>query len=959
MAKTYQNVDVEFGVNTILPIKIDSIIDQFLSLIFGTLEKDGNCDITKIIPMPIESLDELIPDKEGRLKRDDKNKKPKQSGGLRNILEVYIRFLYKLIGMPIEQFLKLLQPLSFLSGGFFKNMKLDGSNIYGNNLQIPDIAWIIKQISMPGSMSLGLKNMTKFVQEIGIKIKSIITDVLRPIIKLLSDMKGFITDLLIKPLGKLNLPIPSIPLGFIDIKLPSFDMNDLFGDSSISLDKFNMPNIPDLDINGLMMKPFDTIMGFLNKCDIDVSNDLIDNLKDALDINFISEFPEIDLSEFEWIDDINKGPVEQFEYIMKIDDYKNSEGISYLPYFYRENGFEIDGDFKWYYSFDFFKNFELEDVKETIDNEYYEIHGLWKSITDAQLDKEEGFISDVYSLFSRYNWGNTNKLPEEAERIMKDKYPIKDNNGLIKTERPRTFDEWISAERIDRFYDFLEKTFEYNFWNSVKYKIDSNGDYIKQNQSWRKNNNGRLLTYRGRYNYLSDNKYYKDSDDIGSPSKNQNNDKLGYTRFNYKKLKMDFFKLIYTKYKNKIQFFTSHQRLDYVLDNTEYTENIDNLTVNFSEILRFSNDRESDGKLIEGILNNNPFRVSIGLKPISTHDPLDEFRDSGFLNFKPANFTKLISLVKDIPCVPTIVPWIFSVVDLIREMIMFPINILLEFVMKLVKIIKDVLILNIPGAIDKIGEFVGMLMPSLDFFRNISMNILSPLIKPMFLKQKEKLDKTNKDLAKKMVNNKKFNLNVNLPNINLPKIDIGKLQLEFPDAPIELLRVMINLPNIDIEKLQFEFPDVSLGLLQRISNFKFPSIPNIPTPNLPKIDLGKLQVEFPDVPLELLQKIGRLQLPMCSLLTILDKFEVIGMIALPKLHMKTLMELFCLVLETVTSTLPIPIPLGGVCPVNLNIDASAEEFNILRDAGKGFSFSPKAPQNYQWLIRQQYIDDEI
>jgi len=1011
----YVPVNVEFGASTILPIKLERIKDEFLSLVFASIEKDSECNITKITSMPIENLDDVIPDIDGYLTRDDKNKLPKQSGGIRNLLDIYIRFLYKLIGIPIENFLKLLEPFAFLSSGLFANMEFGDANLYGNPLQIPNIAWIALQLSKPSTISLGIKNGIKFAQEIIIKIKNIIIDVLKPLIKIVTDIKGFIIDLLAKPLNYLSLPIPSFPLGFAGIEFPSFDKFELFkGVNALSLEKFGIKlpglkipeiqlptsdldvnfdiNFIDLNIGDLITKPFEVIQKFLGRGDLPVPQELLDKLAEYFandDNNVLGDLPEIDISEFDWIENITKDPIAQFEYIMKIANYTDPNGKPYLPYFYRENGLDVNG-FKWYYSWDFFKNFELDTKEENIEGDIYEIHGLWNSITDAQLDNDNGFRSKVYFLLESFDWANWDKLPEEAQRIMKKKYPVKGSSGNIIKNEPKSFSAWRGAEGLlgnDRitFYNILKKTFEYNFWNTVKYRIDDNGKYIKDDLSWIKSSGGLPLTYRGRYNYKIDKKYHKDTDELGNPTKNQNITIDGYTRYNYKKFKMDFFKLIYN-YKDKIQFFTSHQRLDYVLDYNEYMETVDNLTVDFTDILRLSNERETNGETIFGILENNAFRIDVGLKPLSSDsDPLAGFRDpdTGMPNFKASSFAKLNDIIKDMPCIPPIASFIFTSIDLVRNLIMFPLNFMINIVMTILDIVKKVLMLNIPGAIKKIGELVKMLMPSLDFFGDLIMKILSPLMKPFADKTKKRIDDTNDEMLDTARNNPKFNLkNVDIPNlnVNLPQsipLNIGKLSaafssLKLPDVSIPEFNIALdslNLPSINAPNFQISPVD----LAQVLTKLKLPSIKinsiifelsdiTPPTPSFPKFDLGKIQAKLPNVnlPMSKLEGLSKFQISQCSgLMALMDRMELIAMIGLPKLHLNVVMELFCFVLELITSSLPIPIPgLQSICPLKMSIDATAEEFNAARENGKGFSFSPKSPQNYEWLIRGQTVQDE-
>ena len=192
------------------------------------------------------------------------------------------------------------------------------------------------------------------------------------------------------------------------------------------------------------------------------------------------------------------------------------------------------------------------------------------------------------------------------------------------------------------------------------------------------------------------------------------------------------------------------------------------------------------------------------------------------------------------------------------------------------------------------------------------MKVFDPLMKPFADKTKKKIDDTNDEMLEMARNNKKFNFNnINLPDLNAP--EIGSL----------------NIPKL---------------------------------PSFPKFDLGKIQAKLPnvDLPMSNLENLSKFQISQCSgLMALLDRMELIAMVGLPKLHLNLVMELFCFILELITSSLPIPIPgLDSVCPLKLSITTTADEFNALRESGKGFSFSPKAPHNYMWLIRGQIIEDE-
>jgi hypothetical protein len=412
----------------------------------------------------------------------------KHTGGVRDILTMLVKAIYKIVGFFAEKFVALLQPVIVLVKQLFLNFdplngKLKESLLRGNPFPIiPDLVAYNILIALtslaPPLNIIHVANQVKSLIDQSKELIDLAKNVLAPVIQFITDPNSLISSLLESVFEGTSFPFPEIDMGFLGIKLPSVDNLGLFNDSELGLD-LNLEKLSE-EAN-LVGKPFDSSKllqsnvqeGFdsigldtvlatpetTKQTDKDWSKNLIENSPLMKEMNFML--------------DIMKNPILQMDYIKAIDSHVKDNNPA-INEFYREpyvpSSVNINDSSGWKYNFDFFKQFPLNTSKnsipptlfqteankkgKTIDNDFIdrndsaEVKGLWDTIVESELHRDLDFIKEFYSYLRTYGTRPLTELPELAQFMYL-------NNGAIvqsyKSNKEKITNESATKFNVDRF----------------------------------------------------------------------------------------------------------------------------------------------------------------------------------------------------------------------------------------------------------------------------------------------------------------------------------------------------------------------------------------------------------------------------------------------------------------------------------------------------------------------------
>ena len=355
----------------------------------------------------------------------------KLSGGIKSILDAFIRFFYKIFGIFVEEFLLLIvKPLKNLITNLLANQYFPLPSPALNPTLTSDVIFQSSMNSNPATASLGIASLISMLKDQIEQIKSLLLNVVSPILQLLTNTQQFILNLVSDGVfTNFNIPMPDIGLGILGITLSSLDMNNIFSGLGINLKGDNTFNISDTGSK-----------------DVDYrikANSINSKLKDykfnfTVPSNLSSQGINIDLSDLEFADVLNKDPILQLDYMNCVSSY------GFLPAFYKEpyqyNPFpDVDKlnnsaitHFDGYYSytFDFFKNFTLYTASASastnnviISGQTYIINvpgytnrGLYDCLYDAGLLEDVNFIGKVFKFIQSHS--NDSTLPEQFKTLI-------------------------------------------------------------------------------------------------------------------------------------------------------------------------------------------------------------------------------------------------------------------------------------------------------------------------------------------------------------------------------------------------------------------------------------------------------------------------------------------------------------------------------------------------------------
>jgi len=475
--------------------KTETSNEEFEKNVIDNIEKSTVEQIKKEISIADEKIkNEIIkqfPDGDVDLEE------ARHSGGIRDILKMFLKAIYKIIGFFVEKFIALLQPIVVLVKQLFFNFdplngKFEESLARGNPFPaIPDFVAYNILISLtaaaPPLNLIHVANQTNAIIEQVKQIIDLTKNVLIPIINFVTSPNSII-GLLLKtppdgegtaPFDGMTFPIPQVNMYFLGIIIPQMDKLGLFKDSQVGIDlnldilknqakskgkKFDSSKLLQPDLQ----KAFDNI-GLDN---ILATPEIDKESGDDFGKKLIEKSPL--LEEINFMQDIMKNPLMQMDYIFAIDSYVKDKKQS-INEFYREpyipSNTNTGGNNGWQYNFDFFKNFPLHTKKETLPFTLFntnankkgkevdennvvnnikktEKRGLWESIIEAGLHKDLKFIKKFYNYLRSYGNKNLNDLPELAQFMYV-------NNGAIvqsyKTNKEGYVNKSAIKFNVDRY----------------------------------------------------------------------------------------------------------------------------------------------------------------------------------------------------------------------------------------------------------------------------------------------------------------------------------------------------------------------------------------------------------------------------------------------------------------------------------------------------------------------------
>jgi len=367
---------LKLGITNTIKVDIDEIINNFKTTLY---------DLNKLNPKEKQALLDELPDKKGNSKKS----KIKSSGGLDSLLDAFIRFFYKIFGFYVEKFLMLISDVFvtlinnyLLNVDFLKGKIPNGE---GNPTPMSNLIYSSVLSSNPATLTLGIATQLASILNTIKKIRNLFKNIIQPVIQFLTKTRTFIIEKLLGDVFKnLTIPFPNLPFGFLGIQLPGLDQNNLFE---------TIFKLPELNIDIKKFKDLKSIITELNK--------LYPDLK--LKSTELNIEPNIDLSDVEFYQKLQRDPIFQRFYVNKINEFNRT------PEFYKENFRNSDNrkDLEslskpdvngiYTYTFDFLKNFKLNDEKIVINGKEENIKGLLSFFEESNLIYDKNFIQTFFN----------------------------------------------------------------------------------------------------------------------------------------------------------------------------------------------------------------------------------------------------------------------------------------------------------------------------------------------------------------------------------------------------------------------------------------------------------------------------------------------------------------------------------------------------------------------------------
>lgn len=739
--KETQKETIEFGNKMMLDIDIDNIVNGFMNTVFelGTsnenieaYSKKNNISVEeaeKKLKLKVISKLKGIPDSSGIRPNSDQNK---EDSGLANIVKTFVKLIIKVVGYGCEFFMTLLKPIQTLINQFISNPSNPGklSDVVYNQLKIASTTGTPAQSIWIGEKIIQIKELLESIQ-------TIIKDLLDPIVSIIGDINGFIIEQVLGISNNLNKAVsnytpvikekekdiedlenlkteevskrvskrkkkaneefdnrrkdinkstgvlagftPSIPplnLGILNIKIPGFDMigSNVDLTSPINSGLLAYDGVKDFDVDKYMDNPLEVI----SKLGYDTKG--IEKPKNR-------KIPDINIDEILYFKRLYEDPILQFDYMKGLKKHK------YDSYFYKQP-FNPETN-KYDNSFDFFKKINLYTDEKTKEK------GLYECLVKSGLIKEKDFIVKVYELLESYKFN----LPSVSDTL-KEEYNKNGYNILLEDKTK------IKITKNGFMYKNKNVLVKNGYtWERVK-DIDSVWGFVKKNNKLNSSDFIKVLEQSFKLNFW--NTELVDNKEVTR--------KEGESDYDFKRFKFNFWELIP---ENKLKYFMTFTN-KYILYFKEVSEFKDNLSTDISTVLKYSNDATINGVKIEGALNDNAFRKTVKLPnkfeklfPTEYYD-----KTTGLPNLKPETYGYVRDGLFD--KLPAFLLDLLTKADFMKNIIMMPLNFLLGFLEKILKIILDCITVNIPSAFNRIKDFVSDLMPSLDFFTKIGKTIIHP-----------------------------------------------------------------------------------------------------------------------------------------------------------------------------------------------------------------------------------------
>jgi hypothetical protein len=698
---------IEMGIKSLADVDIDKLADDVIKILFcppcepdykpALPDKDGNIFL-KQAPCP------KLPD--FNISETISGITLKATGGIRDIIELIVKVLYKIVGFFVENFIFIgyygLKPLIAL-------ILYDENNLLGpppglNLGKIPQnfinqtLAAAVPAtaaITMPPIIAqqvINFKNQAESIQKL--------IETLNGIITAITDMGKFINSQLItqqsqfqsqlsgltnlnmnsltegkKPFDNIKIPIPKMELGIMGLEIGPIDKNNLTTTKGSPFDMtkctINLPNLvknPKEEItkflvqyassplNGLISGLSGSTEGLSDKMGLsNFGQDTFDKLNGLTGITSKIQNPTIDLSDIDFFSGLTNSSIKQLNFIKNIPNKDD---------FYRMNQ---DG-------FDFFTKFDLNTQEK-----------FKKKLKDINLHIDFDFVNKFY-----------NQLKDTVE-----------------------FKKNAFEDKLDDFVDFFIKTpfispitgLQVNFTD--KYKIPFKD---------------KLLPNLDLSKYQGIEKVYKElnldpTDLIGS---------LFHHNLNLS------FKLK-TNFENPFDEEKMESLWDKVEDNfgkkfkLKFWDNIpaDKLDflkefqVDFSNVLQiadmskldFNGDGSNVKELGKSLLETQTFKDAI------------KFPDVKELDLPEIDIGSLTSLIKQFEDkLPGIITWFVNLFDTIKNIIMFPINLIMGLLKNVINIIKKLMTLNIPKAFEFVTELLKTITNPMEIVTKAITTIIQPMI---------------------------------------------------------------------------------------------------------------------------------------------------------------------------------------------------------------------------------------
>lgn len=664
---------VEFGFNSTIDVNIEEIVNTFVNEVFELtnitdeeIEKIQNeKGVSKekarqIVKEDKDKTKKEIPDKDGNLESGDTN----SSGSLKNVIEMFVKSIYKIVGFFVENFIVFLEPIKELISQLFYNIEKD----IINPTILPDIVFLDLSITAttgtPAQGKFIADKVTTLIKQIK-QIQSLISEVLSPILKLIGDLPGQIVELITKPLKDLNVPLPDFNMGFANIKIPGFDKKGLLTkeDSPLNQKTLEIMGLTGLNLYNLINNPISELknLGF--------------DTTDLKDENIDQNIPEISLTEIEKIQELLKDPIYQLKYINAIKSQNKIDDFYREPYDINNGGFQ--------YTFDFFKNFNYIETGDT--------PSLYNSLQNSKLLDDPKFIKDFFNLLlNNYDLNNIPEIAKEYVNLKNGEYKKLGFTKDVIQNVNDLFDKKLTlSPNKNNFLTVLKKSYELNFWNTM---LRNNKPYL-----YGKYINTKLFI-ETKFNY-------KDF-------------KLKFWNIIPKN------KLLYfTSYINSY-IISYKEELEPVENLTNSFTDV--LRISNSRYIGGNPVTGNKGTFYKGILTNNSFRIKVDLPPLGNDDIFTKDDVSGIANYKPSSNADIINKMKD--KIPALLTYFLTSADFFKQLIMLPINLLFTFLEKFINILKNALSLNIVGVVDGIIDLIKSITPSSDWFKNIGKSLIEPLL---------------------------------------------------------------------------------------------------------------------------------------------------------------------------------------------------------------------------------------